>query len=60
MHKRTKHLSIKQHFIRSQVEAGIVDLKYCPTKHMIADILTKAVTKAINNELSDIMLGYQI
>ena len=33
-HGRSKHISIKYHFIRDQVDKGIVELKYCPTKEM--------------------------
>ena len=29
-HGRSKHTSIKYHFIRDQVEKGIVNLNYCP------------------------------
>ena len=40
-HGRAKHISIKYHFIREQVNDGRVMLKYCPTQDMIADMLTK-------------------
>ena len=44
-HGRSKHISIKYHFIRDQVEKGIVELKYCPTKEMVADMMTKGLPK---------------
>ena len=44
-HGRSKHISIKYHFIRDQVEKGIVNLNYCPTRDMIADIMTKGLPK---------------
>ena len=37
----TKHVNLKYHFIRDQVEQGNIVLKYCPSEMMIADILTK-------------------
>ena len=40
-HKRTKHIDIRYHFIRECVNRGSVELKYCPTASMIADVLTK-------------------
>ena len=40
-HNRTKHIDIKFHYVREALEDGIMDLIYCPTKQMIADILTK-------------------
>ena len=45
-HGRTKHIDIKQHFIRDLVEDGHIELKYCPTDRMLADMLTKPVAKA--------------
>ena len=40
-HGRAKHISIKFHCIREQVERGAVALKYGPSNDMIADMLTK-------------------
>jgi len=42
-HGRAKHIDIKHHFIREQVNNGIVKLEYCPTEEMVADIFTKAL-----------------
>lgn len=42
-HGRSKHVDIRYHYIRTQVEKGIVSLKYCPTEKNTADILTKAL-----------------
>ena len=44
-HGRTKHIGIKYHFIREQVSNGDVELKYCPTEEMIADMLTKGLSQ---------------
>jgi hypothetical protein len=44
-HKRTKHIDIKYHFIREKVEDKTLDVKYCKTDEMVADILTKAIPK---------------
>ena len=43
-HGRTKHIEIKYHFIREKVHDGIIELKYCKTNDMIADILTKGLS----------------
>jgi hypothetical protein len=40
-HERTKHIDVRFHFIRDSVEKGLVIIRYCATKDMIADILTK-------------------
>ena len=44
-HGRAKHIDIKFHFIRDQVSRGAIKLEYCPTDQMIADILTKGLTR---------------
>ena len=38
-----EHINIKYHFIRDLVEAGRIELSYCSTENMVADILTKGV-----------------
>lgn len=43
--KRTKHIDIKFPAINQLKEGGIIELKYCTMKHMIADVLTKPVPK---------------
>ena len=43
-HGRTKHIEIIYHFIREKVLDETVELKYCPTNDMIADMLTKGVS----------------
>ena len=42
-HGRTKHIEIKYHFIRDEVESGNVKLEYCRSEDMIADMLTKGL-----------------
>jgi hypothetical protein len=44
-HSRAKHIDIQHHFIRDLVEAGSIELKYCPTSTMPADMLTKQVPR---------------
>ena len=43
LHKRSKHIDTKHHFIRDEVKLGNVCFKYCSTNEMVADILTKAI-----------------
>ena len=44
-HGRAKHIDIKYHFIREQVNSGNVKLKYCPTNDMTADMFTKPLSR---------------
>ena len=43
-HGKAKHIAIKYHFIREQVSNGIIQLQYCPTREMTADIFTKGLS----------------
>ena len=42
-HGRAKHIDIKFHFVREQVSCGSIDLKYCKSNDMVADIFTKSL-----------------
>ena len=42
-HAHTKHIDIRYHFIHFEVQKKIINLIYCPTEEMTADILTKAL-----------------
>jgi len=43
-HGRTKHIDIKYHFIRDMIETGRINLVYCASEDMVADMLTKELT----------------
>ena len=42
-HNRTKHIDIQYHFVRENMEKGLISLKYHPTESLVADGLTKAI-----------------
>ena len=42
-HGRAKHIDIKYHHIRDEVKRGEVQLEYCETATMLADIMTKGL-----------------
>ncbi|GJX04717.1 retrovirus-related pol polyprotein from transposon TNT 1-94 [Tanacetum coccineum] len=44
-HSRSKHIDIRHHFIREQVENGVVELYFMETNYQLADILTKALPR---------------
>ena len=43
-HGRSKDIGLKYHFIRDQVSDEKIDLKYCNTSNMVADIMTKGLS----------------
>ena len=44
-HARTKHIDVRYHFIRQTAASRAIKLLYCRTEDMIADLLTKALSK---------------
>jgi len=54
-HARTKHIDIRYHFIREAVQNGTVDLCFCPSENMIADLLTKPLPRGRFTMLRDAM-----
>ena len=45
IHARTKHIDIRYHYVHETLQKRIIELRYCPTSDMIADILTKPLNK---------------
>ncbi|GKB31634.1 hypothetical protein Tco_0871035 [Tanacetum coccineum] len=52
-HSRSKHIDIRYHFIKEQVENGVVELYFVKTEYQLADILTKALCREIIEFLID-------
>ena len=44
-HGRIKHIDIKYHYIRDQISRGNIELIYCQSNDMVADMLTKGLSK---------------
>nr|GEX57839.1 retrovirus-related Pol polyprotein from transposon TNT 1-94 [Tanacetum cinerariifolium] len=44
-HSRSKHIDIRHHFIREQVERGMVELYFVTTAYQLVDIFTKALPR---------------
>nr|GEX87240.1 retrovirus-related Pol polyprotein from transposon TNT 1-94 [Tanacetum cinerariifolium] len=42
-HSRTKHIHTRYHFIKEQVENGIIELYFVITEYQLADMFTKAL-----------------
>ncbi|GJW15923.1 retrovirus-related pol polyprotein from transposon TNT 1-94 [Tanacetum coccineum] len=52
-HSRAKHIDIRYHFIKEQVENGIVELYFVRTEYQLADIFTKPLPQERFNFLID-------
>ena len=50
-HKRSKHIDIKYHYIRSEVQNGIVQLKYVPKEDNVADVTICSFQNKNNSKL---------
>jgi hypothetical protein len=46
LHSGTKHIEVRYHFLRDNVEKGKIDLIHVPTEKQLADILTKPLDQA--------------
>ncbi|GJU47128.1 retrovirus-related pol polyprotein from transposon TNT 1-94 [Tanacetum coccineum] len=44
-HSRSKHIDIRHHFIKEQVENRVVEVYFVETKYQLADIFTKALPR---------------
>lgn len=42
---RSKHIAVKYHFIRHYIDTKVINVIYCKTGEMIADIMTKGLPK---------------
>ena len=41
--ERTKHIDIKYHYVRQQIDLGLVDVKFVKSEENIADLFTKSL-----------------
>ena len=51
-HSRTKHIDIR---FREAQEQGTIDIEYCPTYEMVADLLTKPIPRGQFEKLRTLM-----
>ena len=56
--KKTKHILRAAEFLRDLVARDVVRLQHLPGKVMVADLLTKAVARALFASLMDLIRQY--
>nr|GEX19862.1 retrovirus-related Pol polyprotein from transposon TNT 1-94 [Tanacetum cinerariifolium] len=52
-HSRANHIDVRYHFIKEQVENGIVELYFVQTEYQLADIFTRSLPRERFNFLID-------
>ena len=58
LHDRTKHIDIRYHFVRELVADMAISVVYIQTKRMIADLMTKAVSREVHETLIEYLFGW--
>lgn len=59
LHRRTKHIDVRFHFIREKFSEGLFKLEYVESAKQAADIFTKPLTKELHlNNLSKLGLKF--
>ena len=56
-HQRSKHIDIRYHFIRSELQSGTMELVYIPTDQNVADVFTKPVVRPKLKYFSNYLSG---
>ena len=57
LHKQSKHIDTKYHFIRERVDDNSIKLIYTPTDEMAADLLTKSLPQQKAEQHREQLLG---
>ena len=55
--KQTKHINIRYFFITDRISKGDVRVKWCSTKDMVADFMTKPLQGANFKRFRDLIMG---
>ena len=55
---RTKHIGMRYHWVREQLEAKAIELVYVPTNENIADLFTKNLGRNLMQQFLQSVMGY--
>lgn len=56
-HQKSKHIQVRYHFVRQQVEEGVINLAKVHTKDQLADLLNKSHHKTSHWYLLKFIIG---
>ena len=51
-HKRTKHIDVKFHYTKEQVDSGVIQVEYVATEENLADFFTKQLPRIQHQNFS--------
>ena len=54
-HAGMKHVKIHHHFVDEKIDEGKIDLVFCRTQDMVADVLTKGLTREKHSQFKEMM-----
>jgi hypothetical protein len=54
-HAKVKHVDVQPHIIRDHIEKDTINVEYCPTKDMLADLMTKGLRRGRHAGLMGLM-----
>ena len=57
--RRTRHINIRYFFVKDKVDSKEITIKYCPTKEMIGDFLTKPLQGAAFRKFRNLILNIE-
>jgi len=56
-HQKSKHIDIRYHFVRSEVQNGFVELQYIPSENNVADMFTNALSSVKLKQFVPVIMG---
>jgi len=55
LHRRSKHIDVRFHFLRDLCKDGVIDVIYCKREEQIAYIMTKPLKTAVFEKLRSML-----
>lgn len=55
LHRCTKHIDVKHHFIQECITSGKINIQYTPTADMLADVFTKPLGRVKHQQAISVL-----